>query len=74
MRERSAEHPNGVDRGPRRVFAKGLRNVALRHIDESIVTSIPGRFTGGRIESTDNRFNGRLVWEPQAAQNTDNSS
>lgn len=73
MKEYSGEYPRGVNRGPRRVLG-GPSNVTLRHMDESVVTSIPKRFTGGRIEGADNRFNGELVRKPQIAQNTDNSS
>jgi|GEM_PF-5386752 len=74
MKEYSAAHPNGEEKGSRRVIAKGIRGVGSRYMDESIITSIPGRFTGGRIEGTDVSFNGRLVWKPKAAQNTNNSS
>lgn len=73
MKEYNVEYPNGVGRGSYIVLG-GPLNVGLRHLDESVLTSIPERFSGGRMEGENKTFNGRVVRQPQVARNTDNSS
>ena len=74
MKEYSAAHPNGVDKVSRVVLTKGPFKRVARYMDESIITTIPARFTGGFIEGSNMSFNQRLVWKPKAEQMPDNFS
>ena len=75
MKEFSANHPNGIDRGSRTAHAEGIIDMVRRGTDQTIVTQISPRFGGGWHKGSNRGFNGPLNSNsPQAEKNTNNSS